>query len=107
MWSRDSKRTSVEPTKPFVLIDRPSRYQFTEDGHVFHSGQSGRVLTDLTDRTLWLRQDTMDGEPVTLDLDAGDRFTFRPHGYVELDVRPGRVTATRETTGELLVIEPL
>ena len=49
----------------------------------------------------------MDGEPVTLDLDAGDRFTFRPHGYVELDVRPGRVTATRETTGELLVIEPL
>lgn len=93
--------------KAFVLFDGPVRYQFNQDGHDFHSGESGRVLIDLTDRTLWVRQDTMDGEPVTLDLDAGDRFIFRPHGYVALDVRPERVTATRETTGELLVIEPL
>ena len=89
----------------FVLVDKAAHYEFTRDGEVFHSGESGRVLIDLDKRELWLRQDTMNGEPVRLGPDSGSVLMFRPHHYVTLDVGSGRATATTSDPSEVLTMK--
>jgi hypothetical protein len=94
----------ADAANTFVLVDQPARYRFTKDGQVFHSGESGRVLINLDERILWLRQDTTNGEPVTAGPDGDALLVFRPHDYVTLDMQPGRLTATRSDPAELLTL---